>query len=75
MNRKKKMTRIPVTSPNVDSVGYDAGTQTLEVEFKNGYVYQYFDVPETIYQGMISADSAGKFLIDNIKGVYRYARV
>ena len=69
------MTRIPVTSPNVDSVGYDAGTQTLEVEFKNGYVYQYFDVPETIYQGMISADSAGKFLIDNIKGVYRYARV
>jgi hypothetical protein len=69
------MTRIPVTSSNVDSVGYDIGTQTLEVEFKNGYVYQYFDVPETIYQQMINADSAGKFLINNIKGVYRYARV
>jgi len=69
------MTRIPVTSSNVDSVGYDTGTQTLEVEFKNGYIYQYFDVPETIYQQMINADSAGKFLINNIKGVYRYARV
>jgi hypothetical protein len=69
------MTRIPVTSSNVDSVGYDTGTQTLEVEFKNGYVYQYFDVPETVYRQMINADSAGQFLINNIKGVYRYARV
>jgi hypothetical protein len=56
------MTRIHVTSSNVESVGYDTGTQTLEVEFKNGYIYQYFDVPETIYQQMIQADSAGEIL-------------
>lgn len=69
------MNRIPVTSSNVDSVGYDTNTQTLEVEFKNGYVYQYFDVPENIYKQMIHADSAGRFLFTNIKGVFRYARV
>ncbi len=69
------MNRITVTSSNVDSVGYDLNTQTLEVGFKNGYVYQYFDVPEPIYQQMINTDSAGKFLINNIKGVFRYARV
>ena len=63
------MNRITVTSSNVDSVGYDLNTQTLEVGFKNGYVYQYFDVPEPIYQQMINTDSAGKFLINNIKGV------
>lgn len=69
------MTRIAVTSSNVESVGYDLNTQTLEVEFKNGNIYQYFDIPETIYDAMVKADSAGKFLINNIKGVYRYARV
>ncbi|NIM13455.1 MAG: KTSC domain-containing protein [Candidatus Aminicenantes bacterium] len=69
------MNRIHVTPSNVVSVGYDPGTQTLEVEFKNGYVYQYFDVPETIYDSMLNAESAGEFLINNIKGVYRYARV
>ena len=69
------MTRIAVTSSNVEGVGYDSSTQTLEVEFKNGNIYQYFDVPESVYDAMVNADSAGKFLINNIKGVYRYARV
>jgi hypothetical protein len=69
------MNRTYVTSSNVESVGYDLNSQTLEVEFKNGYVYQYFDVPETIYDSMLNAESAGKYLIDNIKGVFRYARV
>jgi len=69
------MTRIPVTSSNVESVGYDQNTQTLEVEFKNGYIYQYFDVPKTIYNSMVNANSAGKYLISNVKGVYRYARL
>ncbi|HLP60968.1 MAG TPA: KTSC domain-containing protein [Candidatus Deferrimicrobium sp.] len=69
------MTRIAVSSSNVESVGYDLNTQTLEVEFKNGNIYQYFDVPEAVYNQMVYADSAGEFLINNIKGVFRYARV
>jgi len=69
------MTRSAVNSSNVESIGYESNTQTLEVEFKNGNIYQYFDVPEAIYDAMAKAESAGRFLIDNIKGVYRYARV
>ncbi|MCX6582962.1 MAG: KTSC domain-containing protein [Candidatus Aminicenantes bacterium] len=69
------MTRIPVQSSNVEGVGYDSKSQTLEVEFKNGNIYQYFDVPDAVYHEMVNAGSAGKFLINNIKGVYRYARV
>lgn len=37
------MKRIPVSSTNVASVGYE--NQVLEVEFLNGSVYQYFYVP------------------------------
>lgn len=68
------MNRILVDSSNIESVGYDRATQTLEVEFKNGYIYQYFDVPETDYTNMLNSSSVGQYLARNIKGVYRYAR-
>lgn len=69
------MKRIPLSSSNVASVGYDPKTQTLEVEFQNGNVYQYFDVIQGVYDGLMSAESKGMFLNAQIKGCYRYARV
>ena len=69
------MDRQPVTSTNLVSVGYDSESATLEVEFASGTVYQYFDVPEAVFQGILEAPSAGQFHAENIKGVYRYARV
>lgn len=68
------MERNPVSSSNVESVGYDEDSGTLEVEFKNGTLYQYFDVPQGTYDGLVSADSVGGYLAANIKGVYRYSR-
>ena len=69
------MNRQAVTSSNIASIGYDANSQTLEVEFLNGGVYQYFDVPQHIYDGIMSADSHGQYLAQNIKGAYRYSKV
>lgn len=69
------MNRTPVSSSNVASVGYDLSTLTLEVEFNDGSVYQYFDVPDTVYQELMRAGSIGKFLHANIKNNYRYTRV
>jgi len=69
------MNRTPVTSSNVASVGYDPNTMTLEVEFRNGSAYQYFDVPETVYQDLMSASSVGTYLNQNIKASYRYAQI
>lgn len=68
------MNRTPVQSSNVASVGYDSGTLTLEVEFTNGMVYQYFDVPEVEYHNLIGAGSVGKYLNQNIKNSYRYSQ-
>lgn len=68
------MKRIPVTSSNIAQVGYDPETQTLEVEFHSGAVYQYFDVPQSVYDALMNAESIGGFLNSQIKGVYRYAR-
>ena len=49
---------------------------TLEVEFKTGAVYQYYDVPQSMYDGLMSADSHGRYLDAYIKkGGYRYSQV
>jgi hypothetical protein len=64
------MERIPVSSRNLSSVGYDADSQTLEIEFNHGGVYQYAGVPEGEHQGLMSADSLGKYFNANIKDRY-----
>lgn len=70
------MNRTNVTSSNIASIGYDADQMILEVEFVNGTIYQYFDVPESLYVGIMSADSHGKYLNEYIKrGGYRYERI
>ena len=69
------MNRIPVSSSNIAAIGYDPDTQTLEVEFNNGSIYQYFDVPQSVHEALMSAESAGRFLNARIRGRYRYAKV
>ncbi len=69
------MNRTAVISSNVASIGYDANTMTLEVEFTNGSVYQYFDVPGTEYHALLNAPSVGSYLNQNVKTSYRYAQI
>lgn len=69
------MNRKPVKSSNIASIGYDDNSSTLEIEFKNGTVYQYFDLPEREYKGFIGAESHGTYLAQSIKGRYRYSKV
>lgn len=68
------MDRIPVSSSNIAAIGYDPATMTLEVEFLNGSVYQYLDVPEGEFMNLMGADSKGRYLNQFIKASYRYGR-
>ncbi len=54
----------------IDSIGFDPNTSTLEIEFKNCAVWQYYDFPESTYYEFIGSDSVGKFFLHNIKGHY-----
>lgn len=69
------MEKQHVESSNIASIGYDSKSQTLEIEFLNGGIYQYFDVPQHIYEDLMNADSHGKYLAYQIKGKYRYSKV
>lgn len=66
---------INVDSSNIEAIGYDENSSTLQVEFKNGGMYQYFDVPEEVFIGLRDADSVGGYLAARIKGTYRYSKV
>ena len=68
------MDRETVASSTVISIGYEPSSSTLEVEFKNG-VYQYYNVPEPIYEQLMASDSKGKFMHAYIKPAYACSRV
>lgn len=69
------MERKPVQSSNIAAIGYNSNSLTLEVEFLNNSIYQYFDVPQNVYDDLMKASSHGQYLAQNIKGNYRYSRV
>lgn len=69
------MERIPVVSSNIASIGYDPDSRTLEVEFRNGTLYQYYDVPPAEYTGLMNAASHGSYLHRYIRDKYRYQRI
>ena len=69
------MERVSVTSSNIKSVGYDEDTQTLEVEFKSGAVYQYYGVDESVHFDMIDAGSVGQYFNANVKDSYSFSQV
>jgi len=69
------MNRVPVTSSNLVSVGYDPQNSTLEIEFSGGSIYQYFDVPQGVYDELLASSSHGQFFSAQIKGNYRFAKL
>ena len=70
---------ILANSSNIEKFRYDASLLLLEIEFKKGAVYQYFDVPNSVYEAfesqVNSGGSAGQFFNSSIKGYYRYAKI
>jgi hypothetical protein len=69
------MIREPIASTNIISMGYDADTETLEIEFSSGSIYQYYNVGAAMYDQLKEAPSKGQFLNVYIKNAYPYSRV
>jgi KTSC domain len=68
------MDRKRVTSSNLTSIGYDSASQTLEVEFQNGSIYQYYNVTPAIFEAFDRAPSKGQFFNSQIKDSFPFAR-
>lgn len=64
--------REPVVSSNLKAVGYDAATQTLDVEFNSGRVYRYRGVPPEAHKAFVNAESIGKHFGQHIRTKFPY---
>jgi hypothetical protein len=49
--------------------------QILEVEFTNGSIYHYMDVPVAVMVKSQQAEKIGQFVAHEIKGKYLYVKV
>ncbi len=67
------MNMIPVTSSNLESVGYEY--DTLYIRFNKGGLYAYYNVPVDVYNALLQAPSKGKFFHVYIKNIYRYRKI
>ncbi|HRY62240.1 MAG TPA: KTSC domain-containing protein [Candidatus Paceibacterota bacterium] len=69
------MNRISVVSSNINSIGYDEVTSTLEVEFTSGDIYHYLNIPKYLFQQFLHSSSHGQFLNDFIRYNYKYQKI
>ena len=51
------MQRIPIPSKEITQVGYQERSETLEIKFEHGGVYQFFNVPADVFDGLMNAAS------------------
>jgi len=69
------MRRQRLNSTSIRSAGYDEFSQDLEVEFANGKIYRYHDVPYELYVSFKRASSKGRFINWRIKNTFPYTEM
>jgi hypothetical protein len=52
---------IALQSTTLASAAYDQQQFLLQLEFRNGSIYQYFQVPAHVYQDLLTAESKGQY--------------
>lgn len=66
---------LPVQSSMANAVGYDPRQSILQIQFKDGAVYQYEDIDIETWHELRETDSPGQFFNREIKGNYRSQRL
>jgi hypothetical protein len=66
--------RQSVASSDIASFGYDAASETLEIEFRATGVYRYYSVPKVVYEELCATPSPGKYFLQHIKRKYAWEK-
>lgn len=67
--------RIPVDSSSLASVMFSAELNVLWVNFRNGLSYEYFGVPQHVFDELVASASKGSFLNRFIRNRFPYRRL
>lgn len=63
---------IKVQSSNIQEVGYL--NNDLYVRYASG-TYVYEGVEKSLYEGLVSSESKGKYMNEHIKGMFKYRKI
>lgn len=67
---------MPVAqSSHLQSYEYDPESQTLQVTFVNGDIYQYYNVPQTEYWNLAQSGGSGAYFHSKIRMGYNYQKI
>lgn len=69
---------VPITSSNVSMAGYDANKRVMTVLFDSGGLYEYFDVPPSLWEAFLAAQPSPWSRIGYpqlVQGGYAYRRI
>lgn len=73
--RNQSLVEYTVTTTTSSITDFDYKSQVLKINFLDGNVYEYFDVPKAVYVKLINADSRGRFARRHIYNSYLYRSV
>ncbi len=69
------MALVYVESSNILAIEYYPDTSILEIEFRNGSAYEYYDVPQYEHDNIMAAESKGTYAHQNIYKAYRQQKI
>jgi len=69
------MNRTTVGSPGIAQVGYEEGSEILEIEFVSGKVYDFYNVPLKLYEQLLKSTTKELFYEANILVRFPYKRI
>ena len=70
-----KVINVSISSTNLKSASYNTETSVLTVNFNNGGIYEYQNIPCELFTKFRMSDSQGKFLNQKIKGTYQHTKI
>jgi lysyl-tRNA synthetase class 2 len=56
-------------------MGYNDSTKILEIEFQNGLVYQFLEVPPKIYMDLLRSAEIGKYFTDKVRTKFKSKQI
>lgn len=68
---------VEVDSRAATDIDYNAKTKVMTVKFKSGRIYEYSNIPASLYEQIIHAPSIGSFLNQHVvqSGNYPYVEL
>ena len=72
---KKTVTHTFENSSTILRADYDTDLEAMKVFFRSGTAYAYVGVPKKVFKEFCMAESAGTFLVENVKGTFDYMKM